>query len=165
MICSKCNTDKPTSEFHVDRTKSTGFYPSCKPCRKLALPTYNIDQSRVRASAKRHYYKNVKRSREKRLEYYYRSHETNKKRQRDYLRRDQLRAIKILGGKCAKCGFADTRALQIDHIKAIGGQQRSKEGYAAAKRRVLAGDIRGLQCLCANCNTIKKWTDGEGIKL
>lgn len=30
--CSKCGFEKPLSEFHKDKTQSTGFCPSCKDC-------------------------------------------------------------------------------------------------------------------------------------
>jgi len=33
-------------------------------------------------------------------------------------------AIRILGGKCSRCGFDDFRALQIDHINGDGAEER-----------------------------------------
>lgn len=73
----------------------------------------------------------------------------------------RLELLDILGHSCIKCGFADPRALQIDHI--------NDDGYL--DRKWLSVDVsfytyyckhpdearRKLQTLCANCNTIKKF--------
>lgn len=75
--------------------------------------------------------------------------------------------VKILGGKCMRCGFSDSRALQIDHINGGGRQEvivfknvrttyyktiiHMEEKKRAAK----------YQLLCANCNTIKKVENNE----
>lgn len=66
--------------------------------------------------------------------------------------------------KCGTCGFADIRALCIDHInddgaahrKQLGISGRSSSGgnsYEVLKRE---GYPSGLQVLCANCNLIKE---------
>jgi hypothetical protein len=65
-------------------------------------------------------------------------------------------AIAHLGGKCLHCGFADLRAVQIDHVNGGGGKElRGPGGKYAMYLRVLAGDP-GYQALCANCNWIKR---------
>ncbi len=64
-----------------------------------------------------------------------------------------------LGGKCVKCGFADERALQFDHIQAIG--RKRPMGWAHYKHlgeAIIAGKI---QLLCANCNQIKRHEVGS----
>ena len=33
--CSKCKRSKPQSDFHVDRSHSSGFQRYCKPCKKV----------------------------------------------------------------------------------------------------------------------------------
>jgi hypothetical protein len=71
--------------------------------------------------------------------------------------------ISLLGGKCVRCGFSDARALQIDHRN--GGGSRESKSLRGAKisfqlKRVLAGD-NNYQLLCANCNWIKRFENGE----
>lgn len=67
------------------------------------------------------------------------------------------RAIHALGGKCRRCGFSDTRALQIDHVN----RNKRKESSYAAARKVLSGNTTDYQLLCANCNWIKRAENGE----
>jgi hypothetical protein len=86
-------------------------------------------------------------------------------------RRDKRhRAFQLLGGKCVKCGFPDSRALQVDHIQAIGGtcasRAKSRELAIPLYRALLRGekDISKYQLLCANCNIIKFWENKEWRK-
>lgn len=72
--------------------------------------------------------------------------------------------LRIMGGKCMRCGFNDPRALQVDHIVGGGTQERLTK-YAGQHLRILR-QIRdygpnGYQLLCANCNWIKRAEDGE----
>ena len=73
-----------------------------------------------------------------------------------------------LGNKCSKCGFDDSRALQIDHIHGGGTQQKKELGLNNPHKyyRYLAEmDISELrsnyQILCANCNWIKRMENNE----
>jgi hypothetical protein len=74
----------------------------------------------------------------------------------DYYR---FKAFEILGGpKCKRCGFADHRALQIDHVNNDGCLRRriSKEMGVTLYRRVVKASGEGYQVLCSNCNWIKR---------
>ena len=81
-------------------------------------------------------------------------------------------AMKFLGNKCVRCGFEDIRALQIDHTKGNGAQERKELGKHAIVeicKRILRGEP-GYQLLCANCNMIKvhenhEWRKSERVKL
>lgn len=75
-------------------------------------------------------------------------------------------AIRILGGKCEKCGFSDIRALQIDHVNGGGKKEHDSLGrYGIYKRAieqaVLPRGLRLYQVLCANCNWIKRAENNE----
>lgn len=66
-------------------------------------------------------------------------------------------ALQYLGGKCVHCGFADPRALQIDHIHGGGRQDIRKNGHGwRFYRRVISTPDGTYQLLCANCNWIKR---------
>ena len=69
--------------------------------------------------------------------------------------RTRIAAIVLLGEKCSRCGFDDIRALQIDHINAGGSQEFKKLGQGGVYRKVLTSP-EDYQCLCANCNWIKR---------
>lgn len=78
--------------------------------------------------------------------------------------RQALRAetFQTYGVACAKCGFSDSRALQIAHIENNGAEERKRLGgqhiagwrfYHWLKKM---GWPSGYQTLCANCNAIKQ---------
>ena len=86
----------------------------------------------------------------------------------------KLNIIALLGGKCVCCGFNDSRALCIDHIKGNGrehrrkftasnGNFRGRKYYMSIYRELLNGSM-DYQLLCANCNQIKKYENKEGVK-
>ena len=79
----------------------------------------------------------------------------------------RLAVLNKLGGKCAVCGWSDWRALQLDHIKGGGHQERIlRKGNSwspASYRRMLLDPELHLhfQVLCANHNWIKKYENNE----
>ena len=102
-----------------------------------------------------------------------------KRNRRNYLRRHRLRCnaygrkvrrqlrrevIVHFGGKCVHCGMDDWRALQVDHIEG-GGRKRFTQtahcSYAYYKELLKATPGVDYQLLCANCNQIKKYENGE----
>lgn len=75
------------------------------------------------------------------------------------------RAVMLLGGVCAVCGFSDMRALQIDHIFGGGvAEHRAGRGGVKLYRYILRGSTLGYQVLCANHNWIKRCENGEVSK-
>ena len=101
-----------------------------------------------------------KAARAKRKEYY---DEQNKAYAREWKRKLRTSIIERMGGKCVRCGFADHRALQVDHIH--GGGEKERRSYANLYQffKTLAVNIDSskYQLLCANCNTIKRIENGE----
>lgn len=89
----------------------------------------------------------------------------DKKHKRDYHnnynRSVKVSAHSILGSKCVKCGFEDSRALQIDHIFGGGTKERKeyKNGITQFYKKVIESVLKKenkYQLLCANCNWIKR---------
>lgn len=79
--------------------------------------------------------------------------------------RAKLQIIKLYGGVCQRCGFADERALQLDHIKANPLPRNTGfRGGEKLYRAILCGKFpaEDFQLLCANCNVIKRFENGEG---
>ena len=69
------------------------------------------------------------------------------------------------GDKCARCGYSDWRALQIDHVNG-GGRKELREVWKGSVRGFLYWLVKNefppeYQCLCANCNQIKRYENGE----
>lgn len=75
----------------------------------------------------------------------------------------RLKIIEVLGGKCVKCGFTDTRALQVDHVNGGGNRERvaGKLNSVNALYRDVCTSEGKYQLLCANCNVIKRVTNKE----
>jgi len=84
----------------------------------------------------------------------------------EYHRNRRLKArieiMAFLGNKCATCGFTDHRALQIDH-KNGGGTIEWEHGSMAYDKRyaMIKANPDNYQILCANCNWIKRYENGE----
>ena len=71
----------------------------------------------------------------------------------------RIAALERLGGKCVRCGFADVRALQVDHVHSNGRSDRAHYPCVTRFFKYVAdeGYLTGAyQCLCANCNWIKE---------
>lgn len=74
-------------------------------------------------------------------------------------RRRALRkkVIAALGGKCTRCGYADYRALQIDHVHGGGTKELESTNYTVYLNRVLEEVGSGRYVLlCGNCNFLKR---------
>ena len=79
---------------------------------------------------------------------------------RDMWNRAKNAAYALLGEVCIVCGFADRRALQIDHKKGNGNRERKRLGQLGIYRRVLRHP-EDYQILCANHNRIKMFENHE----
>ncbi len=80
-------------------------------------------------------------------------------------RAKRLKIQELLGGRCVQCGFADHRALQVDHVNGDGysDRQRTRSGYGLYHAVLADLAIGGgrYRLLCANCNWIKRWERDE----
>ena len=93
-------------------------------------------------------------------------YERTKKQQYDKIwfqnRRIRARSkiLFTLGSKCKRCGFSDSRALQVDHINGGGSIHRNTGNYEGRSANGLWNAIKrnffDFQLLCANCNWIKR---------
>lgn len=73
-------------------------------------------------------------------------------------RRQEL--VDDFGGKCLKCNFSDPRALQFDHVKGDGPGHNATYDREKLWKEIRREPYR-FQLLCANCNTIKRFENGE----
>jgi len=91
-------------------------------------------------------------------------------KQQGYYHETRKEIIGLLGGKCVQCGFSkDFRALTIDHVHNNGSEERrifiklksfGVKYYKLILKRIQEGS-KDYQCLCANCNLIKKIEQDE----
>ena len=80
---------------------------------------------------------------------------------RKYYEDFRQKIIKKYGSKCVRCGFSDARALQIDHVHGGGAKEVKKLSSLQFLNRVLTNTNKKYQLLCANCNWIKRYENGE----
>lgn len=89
----------------------------------------------------------------------------NRDRLNEQRRKKRLKTLEIMGNKCIKCGFDDIRALQIDHINGGGAEEirtwKFKGNYNENVAKSFLNAEFKYQLLCANCNWIKKYENGE----
>ena len=64
------------------------------------------------------------------------------------------------GCKCNMCNETDRRVLQLDHVNGGGNKERKKMNSLARYTRALK-EPEKYQILCANCNVVKKFENGE----
>lgn len=78
---------------------------------------------------------------------------------------ERVEMIRMMGGKCIKCGFdKDMRALQVDHIQGGGCKEQLKISRVRFWRYVMDSFNKKegkYQLLCANCNFIKRYLNNE----
>jgi hypothetical protein len=85
--------------------------------------------------------------------------------QRRYMAKIRHQALRILGAKCARCGFTDERALQVDHVNGNGtADKKAMNGSYGLYKAIISGFTKPYQILCANCNWIKRHENGEHRK-
>jgi len=97
--------------------------------------------------------------------------EARREYQRTYKRNlyNELRrqVLDCYGNVCGRCGFDDVRALQIDHVAGRSADDNfSRNVYRFYRAIINVTKRRGFppkryQCLCANCNWIKKVENDE----
>jgi len=77
----------------------------------------------------------------------------------------RLKVLQILGGKCVRCGNADLRVLQINHIAGGGIKEyRALNGHLGKfYMAIVSGERRrdDLNLLCANCNVLYEYERGN----
>lgn len=101
----------------------------------------------------------------------YRENNREKVRESQRLEKQKKKAEihTALGSICVKCGFSDSRALQIDHIN--GGGYTERKLYPTNPKKYYADILKSIknneckyQLLCANCNWIKRFENNETRK-
>lgn len=96
---------------------------------------------------------------------YYNRREQRLLRERDKRNKLRLELMELLGGpQCRRCGFADFRALQFDHINGGGTKERREQINVWQVLSHIKNNLSEFQVLCANCNWIKRIEDKECAK-
>lgn len=146
--CSKCNTEKPITDFHlIMRGKYRNSY--CKPCGlAVSREWYRSPKGRIASSRKR--------------KRYYAAHkEMFAEKKRAWLVGLWQKIFTIYGDACECCGESESQFLSIDHVNNDGKQHRKDPRKL---HRWLASQPRqpDYRILCFNCN-LGRARNREGI--
>lgn len=157
---------KHSAEIHVKRTTPEYRLKVNEYQRNYRKKNADHIRQKQKTYKKQRYHIDIEKSRAKKKEYYMENAERLRKNRRDRNRKIRLEIIRLLGNKCCKCGFADVRALQLDHVKGNGKVDRSKhrsnpEIYQYYVLREIRNGSEQFQLLCANCNLIKCFENKE----
>lgn len=161
-ICPRCGP-QPISKFNKNCTKKDGLAVQCKNCTsRYSKRYYRANRTQIKRRVKA--YRDSARGRK------VRSAAT-----KTYRKRLRRKVLEHLGGRCSSrtCGWVngdgsrgctDVRALQIDHPKGGGTEERNRlsNSHSSFYRIVLKAKKGTYQLLCANCNWIKRWVNKEG---
>ena len=87
---------------------------------------------------------------------------------RQWVANSRAAVLLRLGAVCIRCGYLDSRALQIDHIFGGGNKELKAMGetkYYAYLNHLSLEELKArYQILCANCNWIKRSENGENCQ-
>jgi hypothetical protein len=120
--------------------------------------------------SKQYYQKNKEKIKNNRLMYIEKYRAKARELQSAYRHKWRWEIINILGNKCAKCGYDNLGALQIDHINGKGKYHvRTFNGNRYSYYKHIYEDIKmgskDYQILCANCNWLKRFERQEYRKV
>jgi hypothetical protein len=146
--CTRCNTEKPETEFAKKANSKDGLRPECKSCQKSdnqSWYTKNREKNIKRAQSWRDSNTDIleeqaKRAKQKRIQL-------------------KIQAINFLGGKCVDCGLQvdnyNWPVFQFHHLN-----PEEKEFNVCSKLYSSIEDIfdelNKCICLCANCHAMRE---------
>lgn len=163
-ILAKCKLNYPKIK---DKTAihNKKYYENHRDLFKKNGKTYREHNSeKIRLRSKERYYQKPR----KRKDYYMRNKERIKIQSKNKRLEIKTEVITHYGNgecKCIRCGFADIRALSIDHINGNGNQHRKENQYLRGNH--VYEWLRknkfpeGYQTLCMNCQLIKRSENQE----
>ena len=143
--CSKCRESFPKLFFRRNRCADDGLDRPCLTCSRMG------ERDRLRDPEK------LRRKRES-IARCQKSHPETRRAWRQRRSKELREAvISHYGGRCADCGYADPRALCIDHVNGDGSQDRKLRHpmMRLLLHIIQAAFPKSYQVLCANCNMIK----------
>lgn len=182
--CSKCNVEKPASEFYYVK-RQRRVYSYCKPCSRACAKARRSrpgakEEQRVymlgwkQRPGKADHLAAQERARRARPENRIRKSEVAKAwrslpsvrerlitKQREVRDTKKFNAFQAYGGfVCACCGERMEKFLSIDHINGDGSKHRRQQGNGAMLYSWLARHQfpAGFQVLCMNCNWGRRYT-------
>ena len=149
-ICTKCLVEKDEDEYFVKDKRTGRLHTQCKSCYKEHRQTYHVE----------HYRK------------YGDQYRARAKARRTLVRRElQARLIEYMRDKsCIRCGEADIRVLEFDHIDPTTKRLSIARALTYGKPwEYISEEMQKCQILCANCHKKRTaaqygWFKAQGME-
>ena len=162
-LCSKCQEDKPLSDFGHRSDKPYLFKSWCNQCCAIrahrfyhdAPPEKKQDKKIIQARYRESHREQIREYEKKRR---LKNPELEAKRSARCKRELREQMITAYGGKCACCGETNYEFLTLEHINGNGSNDRKvSKGTDAILRRLRnqGWPTENYTILCWNCNSSK----------
>lgn len=125
-FCTKCQTDKPKTEFYKSASKPDGYQGRCKACNKEGNIGWYAGSDTRRAKVKA-------------------TRESTKAKNKALVDRYKRRC------GCRHCGENDPIVLDLHHVDP-SGKDANPASLLGGSLEVLRAEIRKCIVLCSNCH-------------
>jgi hypothetical protein len=168
--CTKCSEEKLLTDFYLNKLAKDGKDSWCKDCVTRYNRQYYAQHSEeIKAYRKKYYREHLKEIKIWAKLHHQKNKEVIGRKQYEYQHQQTIllrqQVLERFGGKCERCGFDDSRALQIDHIHSDGAKERKTNRGVKFLSKLLKlndSELKGnYQLLCANCQWIKRFENRE----
>ena len=139
-FCKTCKSEKPRSEFYLNRSAKNGGNV-CRSCKRASAARYRErHRERIRLAARKRTEDPAERAK-------------RNAKAREKSRSDRERVLAHYGGSCQCCGESQYEFLTIDHIEGGGSKHRRSGGAGKIVRWLIGNGMPGgYRVLCWNCN-------------
>lgn len=160
-VCKLCSSPLYARGLCVKHYHTEYYHRFPEKCKKRTLEWQKLDRKRNPEKWKLKGRKNYLIYKDRIYAYEEKYRDKRRVQKKVIGRKKRTDIVNFLGGKCVKCGFNDSRALQIDHVNGGGHKEYKSLKSAYAFYNLIHDNPEKYQLLCANCNWIKRWTDNE----
>ena len=131
--CNKCGESKPFSAFPLDKRQVDGRSGQCRECcSKAALNVYHTNEARKNSIIKNGV---------------------------DRQRKNKVKAIEYLGGKCEDCGIVGHPSIYDFHHLNPEEKEHTPNKLRGRSWEVQLKEINKCILLCSNCHRLRHYKE------
>ena len=170
-VCTRCQVEKPFSEFHKDKNRKDGHHYTCRVCCAASNKVmYWKDPEKTRARNRATYAANIEINRNKDRKYRVKNRNKINKYERKRYKQKQNEGtliigwlkLKYQGTPCMDCnGVFHWCAMDFDHrpeeTKSFGIGSWSTRNVTTTRLAELEKEIAKCDIVCSNCHRVRTW--------